>query len=227
MTEPEQAMSPAHLLRLHLEAVWWGCAVPDLSLPDVEIDDARAPLVYQGTWTGGSVRIWQRGMTVSDRDALAKALWDPTPSTYQGSSEVVLIQTERPVLSLDAAASIARIIGAAESKLVATHEADSVEYYLGSVERCPIVGVVADGRLVTVAHSSRRTRVAVELGIETLPDYRRRGFALAATIVWAATVRQEGLIPFYSARADNTASLALAAKAGYRPFAWGTSLWKS
>ena len=57
------------------------------------------------------------------------------------------------------------------------------------------------------------------MGIDTLPEARRRGYALAATIVWAQTVLREGLVPIYSALAENTASLRLAAAAGYRPFA--------
>jgi RimJ/RimL family protein N-acetyltransferase len=60
---------------------------------------------------------------------------------------------------------------------------------------------------------------ACELGIDTLPEARRRGYALAATIVWTRAVMQEGLVPLYSALAENTASLRLAAVAGYRVFA--------
>jgi len=57
------------------------------------------------------------------------------------------------------------------------------------------------------------------LGIDTLPAARRKGYALAATILWAHTVLQEGLVPLYSAFANNAPSLRLAAAAGYRAFA--------
>jgi len=72
---------------------------------------------------------------------------------------------------------------------------------------------------MSLAHSSRRTKEACELGIDTLPEARRRGYALAATILWTRAVIQEGLVPLYSALAENTASLRLAAAAGYRVFA--------
>ena len=83
----------------------------------------------------------------------------------------------------------------------------------------PLIGVVVDGRLVSLAHSSRRTLEACELGVDTLPEARRQGYALAVTIVWARMVLQEPLVPLYSALASNEASLALAAAAGYRAFA--------
>jgi RimJ/RimL family protein N-acetyltransferase len=79
--------------------------------------------------------------------------------------------------------------------------------------------VVIAGRLLSLAHSSRRTKEACELGIDTLLEARRKGYALAATILWTHAVMQEGLVPIYSAHAENTASLRLAAAAGYRAFA--------
>jgi predicted GNAT family acetyltransferase len=84
--------------------------------------------------------------------------------------------------------------------------------------------VVVAGRLLSLAHSSRRTAEACELGIDTLPEARRRGYALAATVVWSATIRAEGLTPIYSAFAENTASLRLAEAAGYRAFVRGLTL---
>lgn len=95
-------------------------------------------------------------------------------------------------------------------------EVGSAAYYLGP-QRAPCIGVFAGGRLVSVAHSSRRTTLACALGIETQSDARSRGYATSATIAWTHAVHQEGLLPIYSARADNTASLRLAAAAGYTP----------
>jgi RimJ/RimL family protein N-acetyltransferase len=99
-------------------------------------------------------------------------------------------------------------------------EPGEVEYYFHP-DRRPLVGVIVEGRLLSLAHSSRRTNRACELGIDTLPEARRKGYALAATLLWAAAVTHEGFVAFYSASAENTASLALAAAAGYRAFARG------
>jgi RimJ/RimL family protein N-acetyltransferase len=75
--------------------------------------------------------------------------------------------------------------------------------------------VIVDGRLLSVAHSSRRTAAACELGINTVSDARRQGNATAATFAWTRAIQQEGLTPIYSAFAYNTASLRLAATVGY------------
>jgi hypothetical protein len=61
----------------------------------------------------------------------------------------------------------------------------------------------------------------LRLGIDILPEARRRGYALAASMLWTRAIIEEGLVPFYSALADNPASLALAHKAGYAPLRAG------
>lgn len=53
----------------------------------------------------------------------------------------------------------------------------------------------------------------------SLKEARRKGYALAATVMWAQAVLQERLVPLYSGDASNTASLHLADAAGYRAFA--------
>jgi hypothetical protein len=93
--------------------------------------------------------------------------------------------------------------------LLTTFDEGASDYYF-QPEKQPVVGGVRDGRLLSLAHSSRRTAKTCELGIETLPVARRQGFALAATVLWTEMVRQEGLVPLYSALTENTASLNLA-----------------
>jgi predicted GNAT family acetyltransferase len=123
-----------------------------------------------------------------------------------------------PVSDVAGAQRIARPLTSSDQTLLEAFQGDLGETYLDA-EKQPLIGVVIDGRLVSLAHSSRRTSEACELGVDTLPVARRRGYALAVTILWARKVLQEGLVPLYSALADNEASLALAAAAGYRVFA--------
>jgi len=176
----------------------------------------------------GRVHLWRHDVPAVERAALAAradaalALPVGAPLAEGVEREVALIQTAAPALSLDAVAQIARPLTAADRPLLAAFWPGEDDALLDPI-RAPLFGVVAENRLLSLAHSSRRTPHARELGVDTLPEARRRGYALAATLLWAAAVAAESVIPFYSARADNTASLALAHAAGYRPFAAGVS----
>ena len=231
--------SARDLLRRHVEAVWW-LSLPPLDGEHVTLpgDGAQPPwALYLGELRAGGedeqpigrVHLWRHDVPAADRTwlatqadaALAQPAEAPLPDGVE--REVALIQTAAPALSLDAAAQIARPLTAADRPLLAAVWPGEEDEMLDPI-RAPLFGVVVDGRLLTLAHSSRRTPHARELGIDTLPEARRRGYALAATVLWAAAVAAEGAIPFYSARADNTASLALAHAAGYRPFAAGANI---
>ena len=76
----------------------------------------------------------------------------------------------------------------------------------------PFVALVEDGRAVSVCRSVRITRAAHEAGVETLPDFRGRGYAQDVTAGWARLVRAMGAVPLYSTSWENTASQALAKK---------------
>jgi hypothetical protein len=228
--------SERELLRRHVEAVWW------LSLPPLDGEHVTLPAAgaqppwalylgafYDGEQPIGRVHLWRHDVPAMERvrlatqadAALAQLPEAPLPDGVE--REVALIQTAAPAFSRDAAARIARPLTAADRPLLAALWPGEEDDLLDPI-RAPLYGVVVDDRLLTLAHSSRRTPHARELGIDTLPEGRRRGYALAATLLWAAAVAAEGIIPFYSARADNTASLALAHAAGYRPFAAGASI---
>lgn len=231
--------SARELLRRHVEAVWW------LPLPPLDGEHVMLPAegaqppwaLYLGELRAdgenekpiGRVHLWRHDVPATDRARLTTqanaTLAQPAgaPLAQGVEREVALIQSASPTLGLDAAARIARRLTAADGPLLAAFWPGE-EDALRDPIRAPLFGVVRDNRLLSLAHSSRRTPDACELGIDTLPEARRRGYALAAVLLWAAAVAAEGVIPFYSARADNTASLALAHAAGYRPFAAGVSI---
>jgi len=72
--------------------------------------------------------------------------------------------------------------------------------------RQPFVAVVENGKAVSVCASVRITDTAHEAGVETLPDYRGRGFARAAAARWAQAVDRLGALPMYSTWIENVAS---------------------
>lgn len=76
----------------------------------------------------------------------------------------------------------------------------------------PFVALAEGGRAVSVCRSVRVTDAAHEAGVETLPDFRGRGFGKGVTAGWARLVRALEAVPLYSTSWENTASRALARK---------------
>lgn len=76
----------------------------------------------------------------------------------------------------------------------------------------PFFATIDDGKAVSVCRSVRITARAHEAGVETLPEYRGKGYAKDAVAAWARSVRSTGARPLYSTHWENRASQALAAK---------------
>lgn len=83
----------------------------------------------------------------------------------------------------------------------------------------PCVAIVEDGKAVSICFSSRLTESAAEAGLETLADYRGRGYATQVTTAWAIAVRESGRLPLYSTPWENTASQGVAQRLGLRLYA--------
>jgi RimJ/RimL family protein N-acetyltransferase len=78
----------------------------------------------------------------------------------------------------------------------------------------PCLALLDDGRLASVCFSARNTPVAAEAGVDTVEEFRGRGYAPAVVAAWARAVRQEGRVPLYSTSWDNLASRSVARKLG-------------
>ncbi len=76
----------------------------------------------------------------------------------------------------------------------------------------PFFAMIEDGKAVSVCRSVRITARAHEAGVETLPEYRGKGYAKDAVAAWARSVRSTGARPLYSTCWENCASRALAVK---------------
>jgi RimJ/RimL family protein N-acetyltransferase len=210
-------MTDREFLRLHIEAVW-GISIPPLEGATVELADTTSLppwSLYQADLAQGErITIWRPSVTPDERDELlhraqsADVVFDAAVGMRR---EVVLRFSD--TLSIVTQHS-SRLLTANDTALLEAFEAGSAAYYLNPT-CAPCIGVLVDGRLVTVAHSSRRTAAACELGINTISEARRKRYATAAVFAWTRAIQQEGLAPIYSAFAHNTASLRLAAAAGY------------
>ncbi len=221
-------------LRMHVMAVW-GVTFP----PQFADDFALKSTSHQPHWRlcaadladleEGRILIWQAGTTQAQRirtlerlaaleatEARSRASLPDLSTLARGiQREVALRLDAEPTLSVAEARRVARPVTRDDFELIDAFwpgEADDALL----PEAQPVFGVIADGRLASMAHCSRQLAQHCELGVETRPEARRRGYALAATVAWSAAVIADGLTPIYSASAQNTASLALAHAAGYR-----------
>jgi hypothetical protein len=82
----------------------------------------------------------------------------------------------------------------------------------------PCFAMVRDGAAVSVCFSSRIGTQAAEAGVNTLPEFRGRGYAAAVTAAWGAAIRDRRLIPLYSTAWDNLASQGVARRVGLSMF---------
>jgi hypothetical protein len=78
----------------------------------------------------------------------------------------------------------------------------------------PFVAVIQAGRAVSICRSARITPEAHEAGVETLPDFRGKGYAGNVSAAWARQVLAAGAVPLYSTSWENKASQSVARKLG-------------
>lgn len=81
------------------------------------------------------------------------------------------------------------------------------------------VGAYDGGRLVGLAACSADCETMWQIGIDVLPEYRRRGIATALTSKLALEILRRGKVPFYCAAWSNVASARNAIRSGFHP-AW-------
>lgn len=81
------------------------------------------------------------------------------------------------------------------------------------------LGAYDGGKLVGLAGCSADCKTMYQIGIDVLPEYRRRGIAAALTSRLAREILKRDKIPFYCCAWCNLPSARNAVKAGFRP-AW-------
>lgn len=220
------ALSERMLLRLHIEAVWGVKLAPFERDETTLLAESARPdwQLYAADLAEGRILVWRENLVFAVREALLARLKEAWSLPVQGpappgiSREVAFHLVAEPEIDLTVARQIACLLTPEDYALIEAFQPGAAEAMLRP-ELQPLLGVVVAGRLLSLAHSSRKTAEACELGIDTLPEARRRGYALAATVAWSAAIGEEGLTPLYSAFAENSASLRLAVAAGYRQFA--------
>ena len=80
-------------------------------------------------------------------------------------------------------------------------------------------GAFDGSRLIGLAGASADCETMYQIGIDVLPEYRRRGIASALTSALALELLSRDIVPFYCAAWSNIPSVRNAIKSGFRP-AW-------
>lgn len=88
------------------------------------------------------------------------------------------------------------------------------------------LGAYDEGRLIALAGCSADCDTMWQIGIDVLPEYRRKGIASALTSRLAIEILNRGKIPFYCAAWCNIASVRNAVRSGFYP-AWAEMTAKS
>ncbi|MCM1145415.1 MAG: GNAT family N-acetyltransferase [Blautia sp.] len=81
------------------------------------------------------------------------------------------------------------------------------------------VGAFHHGRLIGLAGCSADCEMMYQIGVDVLPEYRRKGIASSLTSKLAMKILELGKVPFYCAAWSNIQSVRNAIKCGFRP-AW-------
>lgn len=81
------------------------------------------------------------------------------------------------------------------------------------------VGVYDAGKLIGLAACSADCDTMWQIGVDILPEYRRKGIASAITMRLALEILKRGKVPFYCCAWSNIRSAGNAFKSGFRP-AW-------
>jgi hypothetical protein len=85
--------------------------------------------------------------------------------------------------------------------------------------RSPVFCAEDAGLLVSFAYGAYHTETLVDVSIDTLQPWRRRGFAADASRALVRSVVEGGRRPVWGALESNVASLRLAARLGFEPCA--------
>lgn len=76
-------------------------------------------------------------------------------------------------------------------------------------------GAVVDDNIVAIAHIYAETDLHADIGVSTVEQWRKKGFATAAASLVAQEIQAKGKVPAWSCGEDNAASLRVAEKLGF------------
>jgi RimJ/RimL family protein N-acetyltransferase len=215
------------LMRLHVQALFT-CDGAGRLVSVNERNGAAAPRLFLGR-TADGIAWWLR----YDLDpALSKELGALCESLPEGLEEDADLTSAAPIIArLSREAPVSRTwagpafcfpseLPADDATVAVTLENAPVlsphleDWRPDVAPGVPMVVALEGGNAVSVCCSVRMTPEAHEAGVETHPDFRRRGHSARAVVAWARAVRRMEREPLYSTSWQNEPSRALAKRLG-------------
>lgn len=96
---------------------------------------------------------------------------------------------------------------------------DELELFWGNMENFFEHGicyyVIEDNKIVSICYSGFKAEKTQTIGIETLKEYRRKGFAYALASKFVEDCLKQNIIPYWDCSEDNIGSKILAEKLGF------------
>lgn len=216
------------LMKLHVAALFTcdaGSRLLFVNEPDGE--PARAPRLFLGRTPAGSVWRFRAGLPDKLCEELDALCADEPPLDFEFDvpprhleKYVRLLEADAPVQEISSGPAYCFNEDDAPSKSALAITENDAKVLQGGFEDFvaelsawqPFIALVEDDRAVSVCRSVRITPAAHEAGVETLPDFRGKGYAADVAAEWARRVRAAGAIPLYSTSWENRASQAVARK---------------
>lgn len=193
-----------------------------------------APRVYLGVTAGGIVRGYRHDVPAALRASIDELCEEASPASSRGDVLLALravldfhdpggeawAVSSGPAFVFPETVKVSDAVTLIEPGQDALLQADFPFTATWLRERWPCYGVVIDDRAVSICYSARRTSAVAEAGVDTVEEFRGRGYAAIVTAAWANAIRAAGITPVYSTSDHNLASQAVARKLGLREFEW-------
>ncbi len=138
------------------------------------------------------------------------------PGRDRCGATLFAIDDERNSLSLPRD-SRARLLATGDRPLLDRLPADLQEEITAAFDYSPMSAAFEGGRPVSFCYAAWETETLWDVSIDTLPGWRRRGYARAAAVELIEYFLARGKRPVWGAADTNTASAALAVHLGLRP----------
>jgi GNAT superfamily N-acetyltransferase len=219
-------LTEQELMAIHVQALFIHDANSRLLLVNEPDGGGPAPRLYLGRTRTGNLWRLRADLPASLIEELeALCMDEPPPAEFSAAPRHIeeylrLLETQAPLRKLYMGPAYHSAEYPEPSRpLQAITETDA-EMLRGGFEKLiaelpawqPFLAIVEEGWAVSVCRSVRITTAAHEAGVETLPDYRGKGYAKDVVAGWARAVRSLGAIPLYGTTWENTASQAVAKK---------------